>query len=344
MSVAERAEVRKLLSGIVPKVSAASASPFQPGAVVVPNADDEDLWCAFVGEPQSAYVLELPATAGGKALPGATIFASPHSGRFYPAEFLRIANCELPGLRQFEDAFVDHLFAAAPEVGAAFLQAQYARAFIDLNRSEDDIDPEMLVDSDGATLPSMGRAQSHRVRAGLGIVPRLAADGRPLYPGQMTFSEISRRIASAYTPYHARLAELMGTARARFGGALLIDCHSMPALPIPGLRATRQPDIVVGDRFGQSAHPRIVARIETIFRKMGYRVARNTPYAGGYVTHHYGLPEDNRHAVQIEVNRGLYLDEDGHRPGPGFAPLARDLHRFCAEVVALGEDIHLFSG
>lgn len=343
MSVAERAEVGRLLSGIMRKVSAGSVSRLPYGTRVSVNGGDDDLWSAWIGDPPAAFALEMPHSTSGAAPKTAAIFASPHSGRFYPAEFLRIADCKLPGLRQFEDAFVDHLFAAAPDVGAAFLQALYARAYIDLNRGEDEIDPEMLVDSDGMTMAPAGNTRSHRVRAGLGIVPKLASDGRPLYPGQMTLGEIAQRIACAYTPYHTALAELMGAACAHFGGALLIDCHSMPASPLPGLRPARQPDIVVGDRFGQSAHPRIVARIETIFRKMGYRVARNTPYAGGHVTHHYGRPKDNRHAVQIEVNRGLYLDEAGLCPGPGFDRLARDLNDFCAEIVGMSRDIGNFA-
>ncbi len=338
MSVAERAEVKKYLSCGSPKFSVGPASTLASDIRLSGAGRDGDLWCAWIGDPSAAFALEAPHTPASAA-----IFASPHSGRFYPAEFVDAANCQLSDLRQFEDAFVDHLFASAPEAGAAFLQALYARAFIDLNRSEDEIDPEMLIDSEGETIRPFQRTQSHRVLAGLGIVPKLAADGRPLYPRQMTFGEVSRRIEHAYAPYHAKLAELLASVRARFGGVVLIDCHSMPSSPIPGLRSARQPDIVIGDRFGQSAHPRIVARIETMFRKMGYRVARNTPYAGGHVTHYYGRPQENQHVIQIEVNRGLYLDETRFQPGAGFGRLARDLHSFCAEIVEMSQDIGDFA-
>jgi N-formylglutamate amidohydrolase len=235
------------------------------------------------------------------ALGAPLVFDSPHSGSLYPQRFLAASRLDALMLRRSEDAFVDELFLPCVALGAPLLRARFPRAFLDVNREPYELDPSMF---DGP-LPDFANTRSLRVAAGLGAIPRVVGDAQAIYKGRIPVGEGLGRIAALHRPYHERLAGLIERARARFGMAVLIDCHSMPSTLADG----GPPDIVLGDRFGASAAPWIVEAIEATLIAKGYRVRRNKPYAGGYITECYGAPASGRHAVQIEVNRALYMDE-----------------------------------
>lgn len=229
----------------------------------------------------------------------AFLFASPHSGRSYPASLLERTRLDATTLRRSEDAFVDELFAGAVGLGAPLLAAHFPRAFLDVNRGIAELDAGMF---DGA-LEVPVDAPSPRVAAGLGVIPRIVRDGAEIYRGKLARGEADARLNQLYKPYHRALAGLMAETHARFGAAVLIDCHSMPS-------ALSVPDIVLGDRYGASATPQLTARAEAAFAREGFSVARNTPYAGGHTTVLYGKVAVGCHALQVEINRALYLDED----------------------------------
>jgi N-formylglutamate amidohydrolase len=227
------------------------------------------------------------------------LFASPHSGRSYPASLLERTRLDATTLRRSEDAFVDELFAGAVGLGAPLLAAHFPRAFLDVNRGIAELDAGMF---DGALAVPVD-APSPRVAAGLGVIPRIVRDGAEIYRGKLARGEADVRLSQLYKPYHRALAGLMAETHARFGAAVLIDCHSMPS-------ALSVPDIVLGDRYGASATPQLTARAEAAFAREGFSVARNTPYAGGHTTVLYGKVAVGCHALQVEINRALYLDED----------------------------------
>lgn len=227
------------------------------------------------------------------------LVASPHSGRTYPPDLIDQAALPLNALRRSEDAYVDLLIEDAPLVGITTILAPFPRVFIDPNRSTRELDGALFRDLD---LTQAG--ETPHVQAGLGVVPRISADGRPLYPGQLDLAEGRRRIATYYRPYHGAIDVELKAACDIFGIGILLDMHSMPAAAAGGV------DIVLGDRHGTSCDPLVISRMETAFRDAGLSVRRNRPYAGGYTTSFYGKPVQDRHAVQIEINRGLYLDED----------------------------------
>ncbi|ETW12477.1 N-formylglutamate amidohydrolase [Roseivivax marinus] len=259
------------------------------------------------------------------------VFASPHSGRDYPWSFLRHTVLDEHSIRSSEDAYVDRLFDCAPQFGAAFLKAGAPRAFIDLNRAPDELDPALV---EGV------RRSGHnpRVASGLGVVPRVVANGRAIYRGKLPFAEAERRIRDYWHPYHATLQSALDDAHAAFGEALLIDCHSMPHEAVDGIArgGARRPEIVIGDRFGASASPDFVERIEAAFTAAGFAVSRNTPFAGAYITQHYGRPARRQHAVQIEIDRAIYMDEMRIRPNAQFHTVRKALRGIIAEIAALG--------
>ncbi|MDX2235446.1 MAG: N-formylglutamate amidohydrolase [Hyphomonadaceae bacterium] len=248
------------------------------------------------------------------------IFASPHSGRRYPRDLMQTARVGLGSLRRSEDAFVDELFAGAAAHGAPILCAAVARAYVDLNRDPTELDPDMFIDSPGLS------THTPRVQAGLGAIPRIAGDGQEIYWRKLPGAEAVRRLALVHRPYHAMLAALVDEARAQFGCAVLVDCHSMPS----AARGPQQPDVVLGDRFGASCHPSITALAEATLRRMGYRVSRNAPFAGGHTTQSYGRPAYKVHALQVELNRSLYLDERTMERSPGFRRVHTDMSRLAA--------------
>lgn len=261
----------------------------------------------------------------------ATVFASPHSGRAYPESFMTATILTEAQIRSSEDAFVDDLFAGAVDHGAPLLAAWAPRAFLDLNRGADELDP--------AVISGLGRgAHNPRIASGLGVIPRVVSNGRPIYRGKISLTEAHGRIRDHWRPYHDRLQALMDDAVTTFGEAILIDCHSMPheALESIGPLGGARPDVVLGDRFGASAAPEVVDRIEAAFAEAGFKVARNMPFAGAYICQHYGRPARQRHAVQVEINRALYLDEATIRASADYAALKSALDGVIAALSDIG--------
>lgn len=267
--------------------------------------------------PQAIDVIEP------RALTSPLVFASPHSGAYYPADFVSQSLLDLATLRKSEDCFVDELFGDAPDAGAPLLKALYPRAFLDVNREPYELDPEMFE----GPLPSFVNSSSTRVAAGLGTIARIVSTRREIYRSKLPFGEVERRLSLFYRPYHQQLRALVARARDRFGFAVLVDCHSMPSsgLPLGPDSSPQGIDIVLGDRSGLSCHPLVTEAIEDALTSLGYRVLRNNPYAGGFTTQHYGDPANGIHTVQIEINRAMYMDEATFHPLPGFARLRADL-------------------
>ena len=236
------------------------------------------------------------------------VYSSPHSGTAYLREFLAQSKLDVRTLRRSEDAFVDELFAAAPEIGAPLLRAVIPRSFLDLNREPLELDPEMFED----TVPEHANTTSHRVNGGLGTIARIVSNGAEIYRGRLRYRDAERRIELVYVPYHRCLRTLIDDIRARFGCAILVDCHSMPSIggPLDQDSGRQRADVILGDRFGRSCSPILIATAERTLRELGYSVFRNNPYAGGFTTQHYGRPSEAVHALQIELNRALYMDEN----------------------------------
>jgi N-formylglutamate deformylase len=259
------------------------------------------------------------------------VFASPHSGRDYSWSFLRRSLLDEHTIRSSEDAFVDHLFAHATDCGAPLLAAVAPRAFVDLNRASDELDPALIDDVNRS-------GHNPRVGSGLGVIPRVVANGRAIYRGKISRREADERLAEVWYPYHAALTRLMAEAREMFGIAILIDCHSMPHEAIENFAQSGlpRPEVVLGDRFGASASADIVEGIETAFRRAGLRVTRNAPFAGAYMAQHYGRPSRNQHAVQIEIDRSLYMNEQMIRPNANFAAMQATMRAVIGEITALG--------
>lgn len=256
------------------------------------------------------------------------VFNSPHSGSHYPERFLSMSRLDATAIRRSEDCYVDELFAPAPSLGAPLLSANFPRAYLDVNREPWELDPRMFREP----LPPFANIRSPRVAGGLGTVPRLVGEGMEIYKSRIALDEAMSRIDGIYRPYHACLADLLGRTRGRFGYAILVDCHSMPANIRTGEMGLR-PDFIIGDRFGASASPALVERAIRILASKGYTVAHNKPYAGGFITEHYGRPAEQLHAMQIEINRGLYMNEKDLTRTEGFARLADDLRSFMVELM-----------
>ena len=256
------------------------------------------------------------------------VFSSPHSGRDYPGELVRRSRLSRRQLRASEDVLVDRLFGSAPARGAPLLAATLPRAWLDLNRAPDELDPALI---EGVK----ARGLNQRVAAGLGVVPRVVAEGAEIYRGKIGREEAEERIAAVHAPFHAALEGLLDEARTRFGTAVLYDCHSMPTEALrsaPRIRG-RSPDVVLGDRFGASASRALVARAQEAFVRAGLTVTRNAPFAGGYITQRYGRPARGVSAIQIEIDRGLYLDQERLEPNADFAEVCRLLEGVVAELV-----------
>jgi N-formylglutamate amidohydrolase len=265
------------------------------------------------------------------------VFSSPHSGADYPQEFVAQSRLGLPGLRRSEDCFVDELFAAAPRQGAPLIRALFPRAFVDPNREPFELDPGMFEDE----LPAYANTTSPRVAAGLGTIAKVVASGEDIYARPLRFAEAKRRIDDYYRPYHGALTETLAATRKRFGACLLIDCHSMPSIGGPMERdaGRMRVDFVLGDCHASSCAPFVIERVEQVLRGLGYAVARNTPYSGGFVTQHYGRPGDGLHALQIEINRALYMDEQRIQRSIGFAALAERLELLIRAIGDIGRTL-----
>jgi len=248
------------------------------------------------------------------------VFASPHSGRDYPSKFVAASRLDPLSLRRSEDAFIDQVFISAPSYGAPLLRAHFPRVYVDPNREPYELDPDMFDDS----LPDFVNVASPRVTAGLGTVARVVTNGEEVYAGKLVFDEVRDRIQTHYFPYHEALKSLVESTSDRFGGCLLIDCHSMPSVggPMDSDPGLKRVDMVLGDRFSTSCAPSITDYVERTLVKMGYSARRNLPYAGGFTTAHYGQPRRGVHALQIELNRSLYMDENTVAPTAGLDRLA----------------------
>lgn len=251
------------------------------------------------------------------------IFASPHSGRCYEEGFLRQVIAPLSVLRRSEDAYVDQFFTSVTELGASFVEALFPRAFVDPNRGPDELDARLFEDAPAAGF----EPPNARTSAGLGVVPRLAADGRSIHPGKIAYAEGRRRIDAYYRPYHDALKSQINKAVDQFGHAVLIDCHSMPS------SSGRGADIVLGDRFGASCGRNLINHAEAYFKTMGFAVTRNRPYAGGYTTEHYGQPLAAVHVMQVEINRGLYLREADVQPSSRMDNLTERLKTWAKSMI-----------
>ena len=265
------------------------------------------------------------------ASPSPLVFASPHSGRHYPLDMGASARLGETAIRSSEDVLVDKLIDAAPRHGCAVLLARYARAYVDVNREPYELDAAMFEDE----VPEFARGRTARVAAGLGSIARLVAEGREIYDRKLTFAEAMARIEAVHKPYHLALRRLLEDAVSANGAAVLIDWHSMPGAASRGGSGRRQVDMVLGDRFGSTCSPVLTDTVERALVGMGYVVARNAPYAGGYTTEAYGRPVEGVHALQVEISRSLYLDEGSLRPKPSFQRLADDLERVFEALAAL---------
>jgi N-formylglutamate amidohydrolase len=276
--------------------------------------------------PSSATPFEIRAP---QALAGPLVVNSPHSGRCYPPSLLEQSRLDERGLRRSEDFLVDHLVGDAPGLGAPLLLAHFPRAYLDVNREPYELDPRMFE----GRLPSFANTRSLRVAGGLGTIPRVVGDGQEIYRRRLAVAEALGRIDAIYRPYHLALRGLVQDALRAFGEAVLVDCHSMPSASL-GHEPSVRPDIVLGDRFGTSCAPQVVDAAEDIFRGLGYVVARNRPYAGGFITEHYGQPSAGVHSLQIEVNRALYMDEAALEANSGCEALKGDMTRFMGDFLS----------
>lgn len=262
------------------------------------------------------------------------VFASPHSGRDYPWEMLNRSHLDAHQIRSSEDAYVDLLFQSAPDAGAPLIAGRVPRAYVDFNRGSDELDPALI-----EGIGKGGAGLNPRITSGLGVIPRVVAGGRAIYRGKLGRDEAERRIATCWRPYHARLAGLLDEAQAQFGEAVLIDCHSMPHEAIESLcrGPGALPEVVLGDRYGTAAATRVVDRIEAAFAAEGFRVTRNKPFAGAYVAQAYGAPENNRHVVQIEIDRALYLNERLVRPNANFLEVQTRIARVVTAITGAAQ-------
>lgn len=270
--------------------------------------------------PEPAFDISMPSPGAAAT---ALVFASPHSGRIYPPGLLAASSLDAHAIRRSEDAHVDALISGAPAHGATVIAARLARAWLDVNREPWELDPAMFE----GELPAYARGRSERVRAGLGCIARLVCEGGEIYSRKLAFPEAVARVESVHRPYHAALADLVAGTKRAHGVAVLIDWHSMPSGAGTG-------DIVLGDRYGASCAPALSRVVEQGLKAMGYRVARNAPYAGGYTTERYGRPVARVHALQIEIRRSLYMDEATLEPNAGFGALKADLERLFARLAA----------
>jgi N-formylglutamate amidohydrolase len=275
-----------------------------------------------------SWVIEAPAE---QTVP--LVFASPHSGRRYSPDLLAASPLDPLALRRSEDAFVDELYASAPAAGAPLLKSHFPRVFLDCNREPYELDPGMF---EGA-LPAYVNSRSPRVSAGLGTIARVIATGEEVYRRPLAVEAALERIRNHYLPYHEALKGLIEQTRARFGVCLLVDCHSMPSVggPMDADPGSRRVEIVLGNCFDNSCSPAVTAFAETVLRDLGYAVRRNVPYAGGFTTRHYGRPGDGVHALQIEINRALYMDERRIARLPSFADTAARIGRLITALAGM---------
>jgi N-formylglutamate amidohydrolase len=265
---------------------------------------------------------------------GPVLFNSPHSGRVYPREFLKSSRLDLPTLRRSEDSFVDDLAQGVVKRGYPLMRAHFPRCYVDVNREPYELDPRMFE----GRLPSFANTRSMRVAGGLGTVARVVGDAQEIYDQRISVDDALSRIETLYKPYHRALRRLFTKVHREFGAAMLIDCHSMPSSTGPRDERPRA-DVVLGDRYSTSCVAVVSEIVETTLRSRGYAVSRNKPYAGGFITEHYGNPAAGLHSVQLEINRGLYMDERRLERSKTFSAVARDLEAIADRLneIALQE-------
>lgn len=258
---------------------------------------------------------------------GPVLFNSPHSGSIYPRAFLTTSRLDIATLRRSEDSFVDELIGGVVACGFPMMRAHFPRCFVDVNREPYELDPRMF---DGR-LPSFANTRSMRVAGGLGTVARVVGDAQEIYDQRIPVDDALRRIESLYKPFHRALRRLFTRLHRDFGAAVLIDCHSMPSSA--GHKDERpRPEFVLGDRYGTSCVGAVSETVEQTLRGLGYSVSRNKPYAGGFITEHYGNPSAGLHAIQLEINRALYMDERRYERSRNFARLAADLEMLARRL------------
>jgi N-formylglutamate amidohydrolase len=256
------------------------------------------------------------------------IFNSPHSGSAYPNDFLHASRIDLPTLRRSEDSFMDELIADLSGSGFAVVRVHFPRSYVDVNREPYELDPRMFT----GRLPSFANTRSMRVAGGLGTIPRVVGDGQEIYRERLAVDDALSRIETLYKPYHRALRRLISRVHQAFGTVVVVDCHSMPSIGV-SRDEPRRPDMVIGDRYGTSCAPLLPDMVEETMGRLGYSVGRNKPYAGGFITEHYGNPASGLHAVQLELNRAIYMDERRREKGPRFAQVAADF-KLLAEALA----------
>ena len=261
---------------------------------------------------------------------GVAVFNSPHSGRIYPTDFLISSRLDLPTLRRSEDSFVDELFSGVVRRGHPLMRAHFPRCYVDVNREPYELDPRMFE----GRLPSFANTRSMRVAGGLGTVARVVGDAQEIYGQRLSVDEALRRIETLYKPYHRVLRRLITRVHRDLGAALLVDCHSMPSTTAAKEERPRA-DVVLGDRYGTSCASIVSETVEQTLRSLGYTVSRNKPYAGGFITEHYGNPAAGLHSIQLELNRALYMDEKRYERSASFAQLRADLEVLADRLGAI---------
>ncbi|WAC59742.1 N-formylglutamate amidohydrolase [Brevundimonas sp. SL130] len=287
-----------------------------------PSFHNETRYAVRMSMDGASFAITLPPETAPQT---ALVFASPHSGQTYPDDMGAVAGLSRSSLRSAEDALVGALVRAGPDHGAPLIEARIGRAYLDLNRDPAELDPGLIDDVEGPV--------GAKTRAGYGLIPRLTGDGLALYDRRLSRAEADARIRAAHAPYHAALADLMARTHARCGRAVLIDWHSMPARAVGA-------EVVLGDRHGSSCSTRLTRRLRDLFEAMGWRVALNHPYAGGWSTQVWGRPDEGYEAIQIELSRSLYLDEARQTPNAAHGATTKALNRvitaLCAEDWADG--------
>jgi N-formylglutamate amidohydrolase len=261
------------------------------------------------------------------------IFNSPHSGSVYPSDFLQAARIDLPALRRSEDSFMDELIAGLSAKGFAVIRVHFPRSYVDVNREPYELDPRMF----NGRLPSFANTRSMRVAGGLGTIPRVVGDGQEIYRERLAVDDALSRIETLYKPYHRALRRLINRVHQAFGTVVVVDCHSMPSIGV-SRDEPRRPDMVIGDRYGTSCTPLLPDTIEDAMGRLGYSVGRNKPYAGGFITEHYGNPASGLHAVQLELNRAIYMDERRREKAPRFAQVVADFASLAETLAAIPLD------
>jgi N-formylglutamate amidohydrolase len=256
------------------------------------------------------------------------IFNSPHSGSVYPDDFLKSARIDLTALRRSEDSFMDELIGGLSALGFPTVSVNFPRSYVDVNREPYELDPRMF----SGRLPSFANTRSMRVAGGLGTIPRVVGDGQEIYGERIAVDDALARIETLYKPYHRALRRLINKAHRAFGTVVVVDCHSMPSVGV-SREEPRRPDVVIGDRYGTSCAPILADTVEETMIRLGYSVGRNKPYAGGFITEHYGNPASGLHSVQLELNRAVYMDERRRSRGERFSQVASDF-AVLAEVLA----------